>query len=171
MMLSLTRAKSLTCSRKNLPQQKQLFATPIPSSLASSACTYGCRHPAMPCCAPVSLCGCRPDARTGNDGLSTHLLNSHQPTSHTFTRWRSTAFAMRTPFSISQPMPMDTLGPILQSLPIFAEGCTITLPSNSGPAASDSGAVLLSELRWSWRPAEPEEPYVNKEGQFYPLPA
>lgn len=62
--------------------------------------------------------------------------------------------AMRTPFSSSQPMPMDTLGPILQSLPILAEGCTMTLPSYSGPLASWSGCERLKEARCSCKPAQ-----------------
>lgn len=60
---------------------------------------------------------------------------------------------MRTPSPISQPMPMDTLGPILQSLPILAVGCTMLLPINCWPAASSPGLFCFSDERCSSRPA------------------
>ena len=69
------------------------------------------------------------------------------------TRCRSTELEMRAPFSITHSMPMDTLGPILQSRPILADGCRMTLPSISGPWASSSGALRRSDARCSCRPA------------------
>ncbi len=69
------------------------------------------------------------------------------------TRCRSTELEMRAPSSITHSMPIDTLGPILQSRPILALGCRITLPSISGPCASCAGALRRSDARCSCSPA------------------
>ena len=69
------------------------------------------------------------------------------------TRCSSTELEMRAPSSITHSMPMDTLGPILQSRPILAVVCRITLPSISGPCASCSGALRRSDARCSCSPA------------------